>query len=71
MDRLRTVCQDMHAPQEFVEIIGQHLQQTGFTIAAIKNPPPENINNASATSSLVSFMAKAFIRCTHAASLGT
>lgn len=69
VDRLRAICEDMDAPPEFAEIVSQHLQ----LVTGINTPVQDNNfrsnKKATASSSLVSFMAKAFLRCTEDSSL--
>ena len=62
-NRLRAVCHDMDAPPEFAEIMGEHIVVPGQFVNS-------QVNKKSGTkSSLVSFMAEAFIRCTNTADL--
>jgi predicted ATPase len=69
VERLRAICEDVDAPPEFAEIVSQHLQ-----LVTDMNTPAQDDNSrsnekATASSSLVSFMAKVFLRCTEESSL--
>lgn len=66
--RLRALCEHMDAPPEFLEIVGRHLHKTGLTFPIQEFVSPKN-KKATATSSLISFMAKSIRRCTENAHL--
>jgi class 3 adenylate cyclase len=64
-DRLSSICRELNAPAAFEELVGHHL-------LGVENKSREAYKNrgkGSNMKSLVSFMAKAFKRCTQEASL--
>jgi tetratricopeptide (TPR) repeat protein len=67
-DRLGKICRELNAPQAFQELVGHHLLGIDAQVGGSK-PAVRKGNKPHSMISLVSFMAKAFIRCTQDASL--
>jgi tetratricopeptide (TPR) repeat protein len=67
-DRLGNICRELNAPQAFQELVGHHLLGIDAQVGGIRTAVRKG-NKPHSMKSLVSFMAKAFIRCTQDASL--